>query len=197
MLKNYSLYRSRTRIFAPLPVISGSNREVPEWLKGLAWKAGIRETVSRVRIPSSLLFYSFHFYIQPAKIQFRVNTHSRKVLTFSNILLHSPYSWCIVTLFAATGPNLCWNWFITFTVLIWYQQASHCGVFLLIIAQINLVDLKIPVPFSWHGTIRIYFYRAYSIRGFYSACKYKGIDLLQCQFPEFFFFLFCGHRTFS
>ena len=30
------------------------NREVPEWLKGLAWKAGIRETVSRVRIPSSL-----------------------------------------------------------------------------------------------------------------------------------------------
>lgn len=36
-------------------------REVPEWLKGLAWKAGIRETVSRVRIPSSLLLCSKYF----------------------------------------------------------------------------------------------------------------------------------------
>ena len=32
-----------------------SNREVPEWLKGPAWKAGIGATLSRVRIPSSLL----------------------------------------------------------------------------------------------------------------------------------------------
>jgi hypothetical protein len=28
---------------------------VPEWLKGPAWKAGIGATLSRVRIPSSLL----------------------------------------------------------------------------------------------------------------------------------------------
>ena len=29
-------------------------REVPEWLKGPAWKAGIGASLSRVRIPSSL-----------------------------------------------------------------------------------------------------------------------------------------------
>jgi hypothetical protein len=29
------------------------NGEVPEWLKGPAWKAGIRATVSGVRIPLS------------------------------------------------------------------------------------------------------------------------------------------------
>ena len=38
------------QLFSPFP-----NREVPEWLKGPAWKAGIGATLSRVRIPSSLL----------------------------------------------------------------------------------------------------------------------------------------------
>ncbi len=33
-------------------------REVSEWLKELAWKASIWVTVSRVRIPSSLLIHS-------------------------------------------------------------------------------------------------------------------------------------------
>lgn len=47
--KFYSIYNCKRYIFATL-----NFREVPEWLKGLAWKAGIRETVSRVRIPSSL-----------------------------------------------------------------------------------------------------------------------------------------------
>lgn len=43
-------------------------REVSEWLKELAWKASIWVTVSRVRIPSSLLIHSqillkpFKFY---------------------------------------------------------------------------------------------------------------------------------------
>ena len=34
--------------------------EVPEWLKGLAWKASIRVTVSGVRIPLSPPIYIFH-----------------------------------------------------------------------------------------------------------------------------------------
>ena len=33
--------------------MEGSAGEVAEWLKALAWKACIRETVSRVRIPPS------------------------------------------------------------------------------------------------------------------------------------------------
>ena len=42
--------------FVSFQLISpSSNREVPEWLKGPAWKAGIGATLSRVRIPSSLL----------------------------------------------------------------------------------------------------------------------------------------------
>ena len=36
-----------------MPIFALS-REVPEWLKGPAWKAGIGASLSRVRIPSSL-----------------------------------------------------------------------------------------------------------------------------------------------
>lgn len=35
--------------------LQSSIREVSEWLKELPWKGSIRVTVSRVRIPSSLL----------------------------------------------------------------------------------------------------------------------------------------------
>ena len=40
--------------FESFQVLLSRYREVPEWLKGPAWKAGIGATLSRVRIPSSL-----------------------------------------------------------------------------------------------------------------------------------------------
>jgi hypothetical protein len=40
--------------FESFQVLLSRFREVPEWLKGPAWKAGIGATLSRVRIPSSL-----------------------------------------------------------------------------------------------------------------------------------------------
>ena len=42
-------------------------REVSEWMKELAWKASIWVTVSRVRIPSSLLIHS-QIQIKPFKL---------------------------------------------------------------------------------------------------------------------------------
>ena len=39
----------------PMPIFAVP-REVPEWLKGPAWKAGIGASLSRVRIPSSLQY---------------------------------------------------------------------------------------------------------------------------------------------
>ena len=54
-------------------------REVSEWLKELAWKASIWVTVSRVRIPSSLLIHS-QIQLKPIKSYdlkgFLVNTFS-------------------------------------------------------------------------------------------------------------------------
>jgi hypothetical protein len=50
---NYYFFPFLTQFF--LSYLQTQNREVSEWLKELAWKASIWVTVSRVRIPSSLL----------------------------------------------------------------------------------------------------------------------------------------------
>ena len=71
MLKKYSETESLSAIFAVLKKLRKflflkQYREVSEWLKEHAWKVCIRETVSRVRIPSSLLQHLFYLSLLPA-----------------------------------------------------------------------------------------------------------------------------------
>ncbi len=62
---NYICIRSHFLISLRQFFTETTYREVPEWLKGHAWKACIPVTVSRVRIPSSLRMYQNSFPTQP------------------------------------------------------------------------------------------------------------------------------------
>ena len=78
-------------------------REVSEWLKELAWKASIWVTVSRVRIPSSLLIHS-QIQLKPFKSydlkDFLVNTFSNH----SNFYILKEYYSGYLILYIQSAP---------------------------------------------------------------------------------------------